>query len=109
MGSIAENPKIDGNRLWDNIQETAAFRYIAEIPGWMKRLSLSEYDKLVSNWFADKARDLGCDVRVDEMGNIFAIWNGAVKGEENKLKPIGLGSHLDIQPMGEFSFQIDMR
>lgn len=43
-----------------------------------------------------EAKDIGCEVKIDEMGNIFAI----LPGRNNKLAPIGLGSHLDSQPAG---------
>lgn len=35
-------------------------------------------------------------MQVDELGNIFAIR----AGQDNKLPPIALGSHLDTQPTG---------
>jgi acetylornithine deacetylase/succinyl-diaminopimelate desuccinylase-like protein len=34
------------------------------------------------------------------MGNIFAIRNGTSKDR----MPIGMGSHLDTQPAGDFDF-----
>lgn len=63
-------------------------------------MSLSKYDKLVRDWFVEKAKALGCEILIDEMGNIFAIWNGTRKEGHNKLLPIGMGSHLDTQPLG---------
>jgi N-carbamoyl-L-amino-acid hydrolase len=35
-------------------------------------------------------------MKIDEMGNIFAIYPGA----DPNLPPIGMGSHLDTQPAG---------
>ena len=42
------------------------------------------------------ARDAGCDVSVDRMGNIFA----RRPGRDDSLPPIVTGSHLDTQPHG---------
>lgn len=58
---------------------------IPEIPGGTKRLSLSAYDKLVRDWPVEKARNLRCNVRIDEMGSTFAIWSVVMKWEEKKL------------------------
>ena len=37
-------------------------------------------------------------MKIDEMGNIFAIYPGT----DPTLPPIGMGSHLDTQPAGKF-------
>ncbi|KAK3044524.1 hypothetical protein LTS18_001035 [Coniosporium uncinatum] len=39
---------------------------------------------------------MGCTVKIDTMGNIFAIR----PGQNNSLPPIAIGSHLDTQPTG---------
>ena len=62
----------------------------------MKRLALSNSDKQVRNWFVDTTKSLGCEVTVDEMGNIFAVRPGRRSG----VAPIFVGSHLDTQPTG---------
>lgn len=60
------------------------------------RLACNDDDGRVRAWFIAETRKLGCTIRVDEMGNIFATR----PGENNSLPPIGLGSHLDTQPTG---------
>ena len=62
----------------------------------MSRLSLSAEDGKVREWFVEQAKELDCELKVDEMGNIFAI----LPGDNNSLPPIGVGSHLDTQPAG---------
>ncbi|KAL2812919.1 hypothetical protein BDW59DRAFT_178371 [Aspergillus cavernicola] len=60
------------------------------------RQSLTDSDREVRDWFLQQAESLGCQIKVDEMGNLFAI----LPGEDNSLPPIGMGSHLDSQPAG---------
>ncbi|KIW01126.1 hypothetical protein, variant [Verruconis gallopava] len=61
----------------------------------MKRLALSDSDKQVRDWFASTAKQLGCTVTVDSMGNMFAVRPGKRDGP-----PTFAGSHLDTQPSG---------
>lgn len=60
------------------------------------RLAANDDDGKVRHWFMAEAQKYGCTVKVDAMGNIFAIR----PGQNNSLPPIGLGSHLDTQPTG---------
>src|SRR5437879_3008149 len=91
---MAPNLQINPQRLWGSIMETAAFG--ATPKGGIKRLTLSDEDKLVRDWFKGEAEALGCTVTVDEVGNMFA----ARPGQRNDLPPIAIGSHLDTQPTG---------
>ena len=61
----------------------------------MSRLSLSDADKEARDWFVDVTTSLGCMVRVDSMGNTFAVRPGKREGP-----PTCAGSHLDTQPSG---------
>lgn len=61
----------------------------------MSRLTLSDDDKKVRDWFVETTKSLGCKVTVDAMGNIFAIRPGRSDGP-----PTLVGSHLDTQPTG---------
>ena len=61
-------------------------------------MTLDQEDKEVRDWLVTECKSLGCEVKVDEMGNIFAIRPGSAKGR----KPIGMGSHLDTQPAGTY-------
>lgn len=61
----------------------------------MCRLTLSDDDKKVRDWFVTEMESLGCSVTVDEMGNLFAVRPGKKEGP-----PTAMGSHLDTQPTG---------
>lgn len=89
-----QNLNIDPDRLWDSIHETAA--YGACEGGGITRLSLSDEDRLVRDWFRTQAEKLGCTVVVDQVGNMFA----RRPGQRPDLPPIAIGSHLDTQPTG---------
>jgi beta-ureidopropionase / N-carbamoyl-L-amino-acid hydrolase len=89
-----QNLVIDGKRLWDSIMETAAFG--ATPKGGIKRLTLSDDDRKVRDWFKRACEDLGLKVSVDSCGNMFALRDG----RNNDLLPIAMGSHLDTQPTG---------
>jgi beta-ureidopropionase / N-carbamoyl-L-amino-acid hydrolase len=88
------NLTINPQRLWDQIMETAQFG--ATPKGGIKRLTLSDDDKKVRDWFKAQCEALGCTVTVDAVGNMFALR----PGRNNALEPIAMGSHLDTQPTG---------
>lgn len=88
------NLKIDGERLWDTLMETARFGATAK--GGLKRLTLTDEDKMVRDWLAAQARALGCSVVNDDVGNLFV----RRPGKDPTLPPIAMGSHLDTQPTG---------
>jgi beta-ureidopropionase / N-carbamoyl-L-amino-acid hydrolase len=88
------NLQINPQRLWDNIMETAAFG--ATPKGGIRRLTLSDEDRLVRDWFKRQVEALGCTVSVDEVGTMFA----RRPGKNPELPPIAMGSHLDTQPTG---------
>lgn len=88
------NININPQRLWDAIMETA--KYGATPKGGIKRLTLSDDDKKVRDWFKAQCEALGCTVSVDAVGNMFALR----PGKNNALLPIAMGSHLDTQPTG---------
>jgi beta-ureidopropionase / N-carbamoyl-L-amino-acid hydrolase len=89
MRNLAINPE----RLWDTLMETA------EIGGTTKggicRLTLTDLDRQVRDWFKARAEALGCHVTVDDMGSMFARRPGTAN-----VPPIAIGSHLDTQPTG---------
>ena len=89
-----QNLTIDGARLWDSIHETSAFGACAG--GGVNRLTLSEDDRAVRDWFRRAAEAVGCTVAIDEVGNMFA----RRPGRRAALAPIAMGSHLDTQPTG---------
>ena len=89
-----QNLQINSQRLWDTLMETAQFGLTAK--GGICRLTLTDLDRQVRDWFKQKCEALGCTISVDEVGNMFA----RRPGKNNALSPIAMGSHLDTQPTG---------
>lgn len=87
-------PEINGDRLWADIVSTA--RFGGTDKGGVTRLTLTEEDRQVRDWFVAECRSLGCTIEIDRIGNIFATY----PGEDPSLPPIAVGSHLDTQPQG---------
>ena len=87
------NLAIDVERLWGELMETAAIGGTAK--GGICRLTLTELDRQVRDWFKARAQALGCRVTVDDMGAMFARREGTAD-----VPPIAFGSHLDTQPTG---------
>ncbi|BCI67900.1 M20 family metallo-hydrolase [Acetobacter aceti] len=88
------NLRVDGNALWVDLMETA--QYGGTPKGGIRRLTLTDEDRQVRDWFVRTCTDLGCEVSFDSMGNLFARRPGL----DNALPPITMGSHLDTQPTG---------
>ena len=89
-----QNLQIDAQRLWDCLMQTAQIG--ATPKGGICRLTLTDFDRKVRDWFKVQCEALGCTVVVDEMGSMFAHR----PGKNPKLAPIAMGSHLDTQPTG---------
>ena len=94
MPELRTNLTINPQRLWDQLMETARFGGTAK--GGIKRLTLTDEDKQVRDWFKAQCEALGCTVTVDSVGNMFARRSG----RHDDLPPIAMGSHLDTQPTG---------
>jgi N-carbamoyl-L-amino-acid hydrolase len=89
-----QNLVIDSERLWGELMETAA---IGGTPkGGICRLTLTDLDRQVRDWFRARCEALGCVVKVDDMGTMFA----RRPGQRDDIAPIAMGSHLDTQPPG---------
>lgn len=86
--------RINGERLWSSLMELAKLG--ATEKGGVCRIALTELDRQGRDLFARWAREAGCEVRVDRIGNIFA----RRAGRDNALPPIVTGSHIDTQPTG---------
>lgn len=86
--------RVDGDRLWQSLMEMA--RIGATAAGGCNRQALSDEDRAGRDLFSEWCREIGCEIRVDRMGNIFACRRGANSG----LPPLLVGSHLDTQPTG---------
>lgn len=89
-----QNLTIDPQRLWDSLMETA--RIGGTEKGGIRRLTLTDLDRQVRDWFRSQCEALGCRVTVDQVGNMFALR----PGKRSDIAPIALGSHLDTQPTG---------
>ncbi|WP_299580242.1 Zn-dependent hydrolase [uncultured Microbulbifer sp.] len=93
-----ENPpqqlRIDGARLWRSLMEMAEIG--ATPAGGCNRQALTDEDRKGRDLFVRWCREIGCEIRVDRMGNIFA----RRAGTDNNLPAIITGSHLDTQPTG---------
>lgn len=90
----ATNLTIDPQRLWDTLMDTARIGGTAK--GGIRRLTLTQEDKQVRDWFRSQCEALGCTVAVDEVGTMFA----RRPGRNPDALPIAMGSHLDTQPTG---------
>jgi N-carbamoyl-L-amino-acid hydrolase len=88
------NLKINGERLWDSLMEMA--KHGATEKGGVCRLALTDVDKAARDLFVKWCKEAGCEVTIDQMGNIF----GRRAGRNNDLPPVMTGSHIDSQPTG---------
>ena len=71
---VMQNLRIDAERLWGELMETAA---IGGTPkGGICRLTLTDLDRQVRDWFKARCEALGCTVTVDDMGAMFARRKG---------------------------------
>ncbi|MDR8401963.1 Zn-dependent hydrolase [Paraburkholderia sp. USG1] len=86
--------RVDGARLWDSLMQLA--RIGATDKGGVCRLALTELDREARDLFIAWAKKIGCTVRIDAIGNIFARRAGL----RDDLAPVMTGSHIDTQPTG---------
>jgi beta-ureidopropionase / N-carbamoyl-L-amino-acid hydrolase len=82
------NLSINAERLLDRIRTLGDIG--RDEAGRLTRLAASDTDRLGREAFVGWARTAGLDVKIDRIGNIFAIWAGEARGD-----PLLLGSHLD--------------
>lgn len=85
---------INGKRLWDSLMEMAKIG--ATPKGGVCRLALTDLDKDGRDLFVRWAKEAGCTISVDKMGNVFA----RRAGKDDSLTPVVTGSHADSQPTG---------
>ena len=86
--------RIQPDRLWDSLMEMAQ---VGATPrGGCNRQALTDEDKRGRELFIGWCEEVGCVVRVDEIGNVFC----RRKGSHSELPPVLIGSHLDTQPPG---------
>ncbi|WP_395067964.1 Zn-dependent hydrolase [Paraburkholderia silvatlantica] len=86
--------RTNGARLWGSLMRLAEIG--ATEKGGVCRLALTPLDRAGRDLVVAWAKALGCTVRVDAIGNIFA----RRAGERADLPPVMTGSHIDTQPTG---------
>jgi len=92
--SASNTLTVDVDRLWATIDRSAAIGRFRE--AGLRRLALSPEDKQMRDLFVGWAREAGCAIEVDLVGNIFA----RRPGTDPSLPPVAIGSHLDTQICG---------
>ena len=90
----AENMRIDGQRLWDSLMEMAQIG--PGIAGGNNRQTLTDEDGEARHLFQRWCIDAGGSMGVDEVGTMFARFEGT----DSDALPVYVGSHLDTQPTG---------
>ena len=84
---------VDGERLRRAIAELAAFG--GRDDGGVSRQTLTDIDLQARRHLVERARALGCEVRIDDAANLYFRRAG-----EQDLPPVLTGSHADTQPVG---------
>ena len=88
--------KCNSSRLQESIEQFSQFGATAN--GGVTRLSLSKEDVLARDYFCEVCKELGMEIKVDDMANIYAILPGKID-----CPPIVMGSHLDsVEKGGRF-------
>ena len=94
VAAAGENLKIDGSRLWESLMEMAKIG--PGIAGGNNRQTLTDEDAEGRALFETWCRAAGCEMGLDQMGNMFAHR----PGNDSTSLPVYVGSHLDTQPTG---------
>lgn len=91
---MESTPRVNGERLWSRLMDMAKFG--ATPAGGCNRQALTDEDRDGRRTFMAWCEDAGCELRIDQVGNIFA----RRAGSDDNLPPVITGSHLDTQPSG---------
>lgn len=86
--------EVDADRLWASLMRMAEIGRTDK--GGCNRQALTDLDRAGRDLFSGWCRQAGCELRVDQMGNIFA----RRPGRNSAAAPVLTGSHLDTQPTG---------
>lgn len=84
---------MNGERLKNTLERFADYGRTPN--NGVTRLALSEEDRLARDYFCSCCRDLGMDIKIDDLGCIYAT----LEGLEDK-PPIVIGSHMDSVKKG---------
>ncbi|PCE27488.1 Zn-dependent hydrolase [Paraburkholderia acidicola] len=85
---------VNGQRLWDSLMTVAKIG--ATPKGGVCRLALTDLDREGRDLIVSWAKEAGCTVTVDQMGNVFM----RRAGRDATATPVVTGSHADSQPTG---------
>jgi N-carbamoyl-L-amino-acid hydrolase len=91
--SFNTTPRIDGKRLIRRLDQLA--RIGKKEDGSCCRLALTDEDRMGRDQVVAWMRELGMEVRVDRIGNIFGLRKGS-----QDLPPVMTGSHIDTVATG---------
>ena len=94
MAAPGENLRINGDRLWESIQEMAEIG--PGVAGGNNRQTLTDADSEGRHLFKRWCEAAGLTLGVDQMGTMFA----RREGTDADADPVYVGSHLDTQPTG---------
>ena len=94
QSAMTNEVAVNGDRLWSRLMEMACIGGTAK--GGVCRLALTDLDREGRDLFCRWAREAGCEIDIDSMGNIFA----RRRGTDPNAAPVASGSHLDSQPTG---------
>jgi N-carbamoyl-L-amino-acid hydrolase len=86
--------KVNGQRLWDSLMTMAKIG--ATPKGGVCRLALTDLDREGRDLIVSWAKEAGCTISVDQMGNVFM----RRAGRNLDALPVITGSHADSQPTG---------
>lgn len=89
-----EFPLVNCDRIQEKLKELASFGLNSE--GGIDRCFGSKADLEVRHWFQKQGTELGSNVNIDAIANIWIT----AQGVNDRLKPIVIGSHLDAVPNG---------
>ena len=94
MAAPASNLRVNGDRLWDTLMEMAKIG--PGVAGGNNRQTLTDEDGEGRALFQKWCEAAGCTMGLDQMGNMFARFEGT----DPDALPVYVGSHLDTQPTG---------
>jgi N-carbamoyl-L-amino-acid hydrolase len=87
------NPRINGQRLLQRLEQLAGIG--RQEDGACCRLALTDEDRMGRDQVVAWMRELGLEVKVDRIGNLFGLRKGS-----QDLAPVMTGSHIDTVATG---------
>lgn len=85
--------KVNKTRIEKHLENFSTFGQTKD--GGVTRLALTKEDKQARDYFYNYCKDLGLSMKVDDLGNIYAVLSGT-----SDKSPIVIGSHLDSVKKG---------